>query len=70
MLSLLLFSPLGFIAIGALLVVGALSLWVAYMLGQRGQPPNESKGKAKAAVQSVPDDFTLQPNNESSPPKS
>jgi hypothetical protein len=63
MLSLLLFSPLGFIALGALLVIGALSLWVAYMLGQRGQ--SERK---QPTDQGVPEDFTLQAKNEASTP--
>jgi hypothetical protein len=38
MFASLLFSPLGFLAIGVLFVVGLLSLWVAYMAGQRRQP--------------------------------
>jgi hypothetical protein len=37
MLMLLVFSPVGFIGIGTLLVLGALALWVAYMIGQRWQ---------------------------------
>lgn len=65
MLSLLLFSPLGFIAIGALLVIGGLSLWVAYMLGQRGQSERKQPTNPN-----VPEDFTLQPKSEVSTPKS
>ena len=42
MLSLLLFSPLGYFALAILVVVGALSLWIAYMLGQRGRKTKPS----------------------------
>jgi hypothetical protein len=46
MLFALLFSPLGFVAIGALVILGALSLWVAYLVGQRDilgtKPPTDS----------------------------
>ena len=36
LLSLLLFSPLGYIAMAVLVILGALSLWVAYLVGRRG----------------------------------
>ena len=41
MLSLLLFSPLGYLAVGVLAVIGLLSLWVAYMVGQRSKAIHE-----------------------------
>jgi hypothetical protein len=65
-LSLLLFSPLGYIAFGLLAVVGGLGLWVAFLLGRRG---GQQQPKAPAADKDVLDDFTLQSNNKTSAPK-
>jgi hypothetical protein len=59
MLRLLLFSPLGLVALVALIIVGALSLWVAYMLGQRGLAQRQP-----VTNPDVPEDFTLQPGKE------
>jgi hypothetical protein len=73
MVRVLLFSPLGYLAIGVLVVVGALSLWVAYMLGQRGQAQGGSQMQAgqpkTVAPPHVPDEFALPPGNESPPRK-
>jgi hypothetical protein len=63
LLSLLLFSPLGYFAIGALIIVSFLSLWVAYLLGQRGRP-EQHLNKPSAS-----EDFLLQPTSEVSAPK-
>jgi hypothetical protein len=69
----LLFSPLGYLAIGVLVVLGALSLWVAYMLGQRRQAHGPSATPAEppksVAPPHVPDELALQPSNDSPPRK-
>jgi hypothetical protein len=59
MLFALLFSPLGFVAIGALVILGALSLWAAYLVGQKGllstKPPTNSNTDQSSMPDHSPD---------------
>jgi hypothetical protein len=64
MLALLLVSPLGLLLFGALVVFGALGLWIAYLLGQRSSLQRET-----VAGQTIPEEFALQPSNEAPAPK-
>src|SRR5690606_36173528 len=74
LLSLLIFSPLGYILIGALLVIGSLSLWGAYMLGQREQrekmPTTRPPAARPAANHDIPEEFILESEREASASKS
>ena len=70
MLSLLLFSPLGYLALAILGVVGVLSLWIAYMLGQRGRRAKTPlAGQPEANKPATEDDFALQSNTNVPLPK-
>jgi hypothetical protein len=63
LLTLLIFSPLGLVGLGILLIGGALCLWVAYMLGQRAMPRPAPPGP-EILNQPIPEDFALQPKKE------
>lgn len=60
----LLFSPLGYLAIGVLVILGALGLVAAYLIGQRSQAKNSLDRGAPAST-----DFTLQDDDERFRPK-
>jgi hypothetical protein len=57
LLTLLLFSPLGIIALIILVVGGALGLWLAYLLGQSARSQPE-----QMTTKPMPEEFVLQPH--------
>jgi hypothetical protein len=56
----LLFSPLGFVVVTALVLIGALSLWAAFLLGQRTRPRPE-----QPSPEAIPEEYTLRTENSS-----
>lgn len=65
-LSALFFSPVGYLLVGMLLVIMALGVWVAYMIGQRGRAIQATPLPGN----SPPEDFTLKSSNEANSSKS
>jgi hypothetical protein len=70
LLAMLLVSPLGIAAVAVLAILGALCLWLAYLLGRRGGQPKQNPPVIVSSLKSVPDEFTLQSKDEVSPTKS